>query len=424
MFDRRAFLRIGSIATFGCCSWSDILRLRAASGAVTPNEISIIHLWLAGGLSHLDTFDLKPDADRRHRSVFKPIPSSVDGLQVSEHLPRTARIMRKVTLIRSMTHKQSAHGAAQTLMLSGHNALPTLLAPSMASVLSKELGARNELPSYVVIPQPRGNNARAGFLGPKYNPFSAGEVNVPKYSVRDMDLPMGLDWARMEGRHSLLNLVDEQIRKWDTTGTFETLDSYYQSAFELMKSPRAKKAFNIAEEPEKLRDGYGRTSMGQGCLLARRLVEAGVRFVSVGKGENAWDHHGNLFPSYANEFMPELDQCFSALLADLEERGMLASTLVILTGEFGRTAEINVNNGRDHWPNCFSLVLAGAGVPGGQVIGASDKDGMYVKDRPVEVADLMATIFKMLGVDYTKEYISNIGRPLKISDGTPLDFLG
>jgi hypothetical protein len=286
------------------------------------------------------------------------------------------------------------------------------------------MGARNELPPYVVIPQPRGNNARAGFLGPKYNPFSAGDVNVAKYSVRDMDLPMGVDWARMEGRHSLLNLVDEKIRTWDTTSTFETLDSYYQSAIELMKSPRAKKAFDIAAEPEAVRNQYGRTAMGQGCLLARRLVEAGVRFVSVGKGENAWDHHGNIFPSYANEFMPELDNAFSALLDDLEQRGMLSKTLVLVTGEFGRTAEINVNNGRDHWPNCFSLVVAGAGVPGGQVVGASDADGMYVKDHPVEVPDLMATIFKKTGVKFEGEYISNIGRPLKIAEGTPVSFLG
>lgn len=164
--------------------------------------------------------------------------------------------------------------------------------------------------------------------------------------------------------------------------------------------------------------------MGQGALLARRLVEAGVRFVSVGKGDNAWDHHSTLFPAYANEFMPELDRSFSALLSDLEQRGMLQTTLVIVTGEFGRTAEINVNNGRDHWPNCFSLVLAGAGVPQGQIVGASDKDGMYVKEHPVEVPDLMATIFKKLGVDFEKEYVSNIGRPLKIADGRPLSFLG
>lgn len=426
MLDRRSFVRIGSIAAFGALSWGDVLRLRAASPPKPggAKELSIIHLWLAGGLSHLDTFDMRPEADRKYRSPFKQIPTSMPGLQICEHLPRTAKRMNKVTLIRSMTHKQSAHGTAQTLMLSGHDALPTLLAPSMGSVISKELGPRNELPPYVVIPQPRGNNARAGFLGPKYNPFSAGDVNVPKYSVQDMDLPMDVDWARMEGRHSLLNLVDSKIKDWDTSTTFATLDSYYQSALELMRSPRAKKAFNIAEEPDKLRDDYGRTSMGQGCLLARRLVEAGVRFVSVGKGENAWDHHSTLFPAYANEFMPELDNAFAGLLDDLEARGMLDSTLVLLTGEFGRTAEINVNNGRDHWPNCFSLVLAGGGVPAGQVVGASDADGMYVKDRPVEVPDLMSTIFKKVGVNFEKENMSNIGRPLRISDGKPLSFLG
>lgn len=418
---RRGFIRIGSIAAFGTLSWGDVLRLRAAAPA---KDISIIHLWLAGGLSHLDTFDMRPQADRKYRSPFRQIPTTVDGLQISEHLPRTAQRMNRVTLIRSMTHKQSAHGAAQTLMLSGHDALPTLLAPAMASVIAKELGARNELPPYVNIPQPRGNNARAGFLGPRYNPFSAGNVNVPNYSVRDMDLPLGVDWARMEGRHRLLHLVDAKIRNWDTSEAFGTLDSYYQSALELMKSPRAKKAFNIAEEPEKVRNDYGRTQMGQGCLLARRLVEAGVRFVSVGKGDNEWDHHANLFPAYANEFMPELDNAFAALLDDLEQRGMLDSTLVLVTGEFGRTAEINVNTGRDHWPNCFSLVVAGAGVPRGQVVGASDADGMYVKDRPVEVPDFTATIFKKLGIDFQKEYVSNIGRPLKISAGKPLNFLG
>jgi hypothetical protein len=424
MFDRRGFLRVGSIGAFGMLDWGLVERLRAQTKAASGKDISIIHFWLAGGLSHLDTFDMKMDSDRKYRTTFGEIPSSLPGLRVSEHLPRTAKLMDQVTLIRSMTHKQSAHGTASTLMLSGHDALPTLLAPSVGSVLYKELGARNELPPYVIVPQPRGNNARAGFLGPKYNPFSAGDPNVAKYNVRDMELPMGVDWARMEGRHSLLNLVDAKIRNFDTSDTFETLDSYYQSAFDLMKSPRAKKAFQIAEEPDAVREEYGRTAMGQGALLARRLVEAGVRFVSVGKGDNAWDHHSNLFPSYANEFMPELDRAFASLMKDLAQRGMLDTTLVIVTGEFGRTAEINVNNGRDHWPNCFSLLVAGAGVPRGQIIGASDKDGMYVKDKPVEVPDFMATIFKKLGVNFEKEYVSNIGRPLKISEGKPLSFLG
>jgi hypothetical protein len=420
MLDRRSFLRLGSIAAFGSLSWSDVLRLRAAPPA---KDLSIIHLFLAGGLSHLDTFDMKTAGNPAYRGPFKPIPTNLPGLQVCEHLPLTARHADKYVVIRSMTHKQSAHGAAQTLWLSGHDALPTVLAPAIGSVVMKELGPRNELPGYVYIPQPRGNNARAGFLGPRFNPFSAGEVNVAKYAVRDMDLPLGVDWARVERRRGLQSLVDANIRAYDTSDTFDTLDSYYQSAFDLMRSPLARKAFDVAQEPEKLRDRYGRTSMGQGALLARRLVESGVRFVTISRGDNAWDHHGNIFPTLANDFLPELDKAFATLLEDLSDRGMLASTLVIVSGEFGRTAEINVNAGRDHWPNCYSLVLAGGGIAGGRVWGASDADGMFVKDNPVEIPDLAATLFQKLGIDPGKEYVSNIGRPFRIADGKPLDFL-
>ncbi|MBM3788447.1 MAG: DUF1501 domain-containing protein [Acidobacteria bacterium] len=379
MFDRRSFLRMGSIAAFGSLSWSDVLRLRAASPA---KDLSVIHLFLAGGLSHLDTFDMKPDTNPKYKGPFKAIPANLPGLQVCEHLPLTAKRADRYLVIRSMTHKQSAHGAAQTLWLSGHDALPTVLAPALGSVVMKELGPRNELPGYVFVPQPRGNNARAGFLGPKYNPFSSGEVNVAKYAVRDLDLPLGVDWSRVERRRGLQALVDEKIRAYDTTDTFDTLDSYYQSAFDLMKSPRAKKAFDVQAEPDALRNRYGHTSMGQGCLLARRLVEAGVRFITVTRGDNAWDHHSNIFPALANDFLPELDNAFATLLDDLSDRGMLDSTLVIVSGEFGRTAEINVNAGRDHWPNCYSLVLAGGGIRGGRVWGASDADGMYVNPNP------------------------------------------
>jgi uncharacterized protein (DUF1501 family) len=189
-----------------------------------------------------------------------------------------------------------------------------------------------------------------------------------------------------------------------------------------MRSPRAKKAFDIAQEPEPLRERYGRTGLGQGCLLARRLVEAGVRFVTVSSGN--WDHHTSVFTNLANEFLPELDRAFATLLEDLTARGMLETTIVLVTGEFGRTPEINVYAGRDHWPNCFSLAIAGGGIQGGRVWGASDKDGMFVKDNPVEVQNFVATIYHKLGIDYTKEYVSNIGRPIKLAgDGEPLHFL-
>jgi hypothetical protein len=303
--------------------------------------------------------------------------------------------------------------------------LATLEAPSLQTVVSKELGPRNELPPLVSIPGVDAGWQRAGFLGPRYNPFNAGDPNQDNYQVRDMNLPLGVDWARMDHRRSLLSVVDEKFRQLDSTGISHTMDAYYQTAFDLMRSPKAKQAFDIASEPEKLREKYGRTSLGQGALLARRLVEAGVRFVTVSKGFNKWDHHRDIFGQLANEFLPELDRAYATLLEDLQQRGLLESTLVLLTGEFGRTPEINVDAGRDHWPNAFSLTLAGGGITGGRVWGASDENGMYVKDDPVQVPDLIATLYHKLGIDYHKEYMSNVGRPLKlVADGAqPLDFL-
>ena len=244
-FDRRGFLKIGAIIPWGYVGWGDVLRAEA----VPKKNISVIHLFLQGGLSQMDSFDPKPDADPKFRSPFTTIPTNVAGLQVTEHLPLSAKQADKYTVIRSMTHKKAAHGEAVTLLLTGHDALPTLQPPSMGSVISKELGPRNELPAYVWAPQSPGNSARGGFFGPTYNPFDAGETNVPQYSVRDLDLPMGVDWARMEGRHSLLSFVDARIAKWDTTQTFESIDSYYQTALDLMRSPLAKKAFDINAEP-------------------------------------------------------------------------------------------------------------------------------------------------------------------------------
>jgi hypothetical protein len=424
MFDRRAFLKVGSLRVFGLLGYGDFLRLRAQAPAPVKRDISVIHLWLTGGMSQLDTFDPKPDADSRYRGLFKPIATNVPGIRISEHLPLTARHADKFVIIRSMTHRQAAHEAACNMLLSGHEPLATLQLPSMQSVVAKELGQRNELPAAVSIPGATGSWEKAGFLGPRYNPFAAGNPNQDNYKVQDMDLPMGVDWSRMDHRRSLLNVVDERFRQLDTTGILESMDSYYQTAFQLMHSEKAKEAFRIEAEPEALREKYGRTPFAQGTLLARRLVEAGVRFVTVSRGFNTWDHHKDIFPSLANTFLPELDRAYSTLLEDLHERGLLDSTLVIMTGEFGRTPEINGMGGRDHWPNAFSLALAGAGISGGRVLGESDERGMFVKDHPVEVSDFVATIYKKLGINPEKEYISNIGRPFKLADkGKPIDFL-
>jgi len=423
VIDRRAFLKVGSLGVFGSIAWSDVLAMRAYAAAPSPKDISVIHILLSGGMSHIDTIDMKPEARSEFRGIFKPIPTNVPGIQVCEHLPMMARQADKYTIVRSMTHKNAVHEKASYLVLSGHEPIATVHHPSMGAVVVKELGPRNELPPYISIPGMTGLWEGAGVIPAKYAPFETGDPNDPKFSVRDIKLPMDVDWARMDRRNSLLSMVDGEFKRYDASGVFETVDSFQQTAHDLIRSPRTKRAFAIQEEPEKVRERYGKTSLGQGALLARRLVENGVRFVTVSNGYYKWDHHAKVFENLQDRYLPELDRAFSALVEDLQQRGLLDTTLVIMTGEFGRTPEVNVNAGRDHWPNVFSLVMAGAGVPGGHIWGSSDSDGAQVRDNPVEVPDLIATIYQKLGIDYQKEYVSNIGRPFKLSDGKPLPFL-
>lgn len=425
-FDRRSFLRIGSISAFGTLPWGSALQLRAqAPASVKPKrDLSVIHLWLAGGMSQLDTFDMKPNGDAKFRSPFKEIATNVPGTHVCEHLPKLAKMTDKLLIIRSMTHKIAEHAQAMTFVMTGQPPLPTIQCPSMPAVVSRETQRRGELPPAVSIPGPAGSWDRAGFLGSRFNPFAAGNPNQDNYKVQDLELPMGVDWARVDHRRGLLALIDQKFRTMDKTGIAENMDSYYQTAFDLMRSDKAKKTFQIEEEAEPMRERYGRTSFGQGCLLARRLVESGVRFVTVSRGVGAWDHHGRIFQQLSTDYLPDFDRSFSALIEDLEQRGMLDSTLVLVTGEFGRTPEVNGNTGRDHWPNAFTLLMAGGGVSGGRVWGESDKNAAFVKDNPVQVPDLLATIYHKLGIDYQKEYISNTGRPVKIgANGRPLSFV-
>lgn len=424
LFDRRSFLRAGSLSLFGLQTWGDMLRLRAQTSEPAPKrEISVIHVLLSGGMSHVDTLDMKPQTRSAFRSVFKPIETSAAGIQICDRLPRLAQQAHRYTIIRSATHKLSVHERASYLVMSGHEPLATVNHPSMGAVAYKELGARNELPPYITIPAMTGLWESAGMLPGKFGPFEAGDPNQPGFAVRDIRLPMDVDWARMDRRRSLLNMVDAQFREHDAAGITDTVDSFRQTAYDLVRSPRAKTAFAIDQEPASLRERYGRTSLGQGCLLARRLVEAGVRFVTVSNGYYKWDHHAKVFENLRDRYLPELDGALASLIEDLDQRGLLASTLVIATGEFGRTPEVNVNAGRDHWPNVFSILVAGAGVPGGQVWGSSDNDGMYVRDNPVEIPDLVATVYHKLGVNYSKEYLTRIGRPFRLSEGKPLGFL-
>ena len=410
---RRDFLKIGALAFAGL----DLPKLLAADRS--RREISCIVLFQSGGASQLDTFDPKPDAPSDIRGSFKSIATSVPGTHISELLPRTAKSVHKFSIIRSMHSDEAIHERARQYIFSGTKPRNELLHPSYGAVLSKELGSKNGLPAFVVIPE-KDLSAEAGFLGSSYDPFVTGNPNTKSFSVKDLTLPLGLTLEEARARAQLLKTLDDGFRSVEQSPVIESMDEFYRKAFELISSPAAKKAFNINEEPDKLRDNYGRTTVGQGALLARRLIESGVRLSTVFQGgyDTHVDHERSTKPLLA-----DFDQAFAALLDDLEQRGLLETTLLLVIGDFGRTPKINFSGGRDHWPRNFSVALAGAGIQGGRVIGQSDSRAGEPTDRPVSIEDLGATIYKALGIDYTKLYHAN-GRPIAINkEGHPVQEL-
>jgi hypothetical protein len=409
IFGRRDFLRIGSLGALGI-SLDGVLRAGA------KRDISCILLWQSGGCGHLDTFDLKPDAPKEIRGEFQPISTNVPGIQICEHLPFTAKQADKFTILRSMKSRENNHERAINYLLTGYLPLPTLEFPSMGSVISKELGPKNGLPPYVAVPNTFPSYG-GGYLGGAYNPFVAGDPNVSGYQVRDLTLPADVDWTRVANRNFLLKQMDAKFRAIESSTDMAAMDSFYQKAYDLLKSPAARSAFDIGAEKESLRERYGRTPVGQGALLARRLVESGVRFVTVAKGWLNYDTHGDNFNIMKKALLPEFDRAFAGLLEDLHERGMLDTTLVIAMGEFGRTPKVNEAAGRDHHSKAWSIALAGAGIPGGRVLGATDQNGVQVTDLPVEPEDLLFTIYTLLGVDPAREYQTPIGRPVKPVNG-------
>ncbi len=409
LFGRRDFIKIGSLGALGI-SLERVLR------AAPKKDISCIVLWQSGGCGHQDTFDMKPDAPKEYRGEFNPISTNVPGIRICEHLPFTAKQADKFTILRSMHSKENNHERAINYLLTGYLPLSTLEFPSMGSVVSKELGAKNGLPPYVAIPNTFPSYG-GGYLGGEYNPFISGDANVPGYKVRDLTLPADVDWSRVGNRRWLLEQMDAKYRTIDSNTDFDALDSFQQRAYTLMSSPAAKKAFDVESEPASLRERYGRTPVGQGALLARRLVEGGVRFVTVAKGWLNYDTHGDNFNTMKKVLLPEFDRAFAALLQDLHERGMMDSTLVVAMGEFGRTPQVNKDAGRDHHNKAWSICLAGAGIQGGRVLGATDKTATEVTDLPVEPEDLLYSMYSILGVDPTREYQTPIGRPSKVVNG-------
>jgi hypothetical protein len=419
---RRNFIKLGALGFVGL-SMTDLFALQSAHAASesAARAKSVILLWMDGGPPQHETFDPKPDAPSNIKSKFGSIPTNVAGVHFCDLMPNMAKQMDKIAVVRTLSHNEGAHERACHTLLTGWKPIPSQVYPSMGSVISKELGQTGAMPPYVAIP---GSGfafgyGGAGYLQASFNPFSVGGNPSDKnFKVRDVALPGGVTMERLDRRKSLLQSMDSLFRRFDGMPEAASRSTFYQRAYDIISSPEAKKAFNIHEEPDAVKDKYGRTEFGQSCLLARRMVEAGVRFVTVSMG--GWDTHSNNFGACKGWLVPPMDQGFAALLQDLHDKRLLDTTLVVWMGEFGRTPQINPLDGRDHWPNTGCAVFAGAGVKGGQVIGESDKDGAEVKARKVTPQDVAATIYTKLGVNWDQEYVTPQGRPTKVLDGGAL----
>lgn len=421
-FSRREVLRVGTLGFTGL-TLARLLELRAAEAA-PAKDVNCIFLWLAGGPSHLETFDPKPDAPVEVRGQFGTV-RAVNGTLFGELLPLLAKQADQFSVIRSLTHSDNDHDHAQRQMQSGYRFDVALNYPSYGSVTGRELGATaSGLPPYMLFAARGSGPEGPGYLGAGCQPFAiAGDPSSPGFSVRDVTPPGGVDARRFDRRRRMIAALDEFQRDAEARAPLAgALGQFVDRAYDLITSPAARRAFNLGEEKEALRDRYGRNILGQSCLLARRLIEAGVRFVTIPNG--GWDTHQNHFEQVKKDLQPRLDQAYSALLADLKERGLLDTTLVLCFGEFGRTPRVNPQAGRDHWPSVFSACIGGGGVKAGLVVGASDETASMPAEQPVKVEDLAATIYRALGIDGRKEYMTPQGRPVPIVyNGSPVNEL-
>jgi hypothetical protein len=422
-FYRRDFLKIGAAGLFGL-SLPDLLRLEARS-APTESQIgkgrranAVILIWLGGGPSHLDTWDLKPNAPEGIRGEFKPLATKVDGIQISEHLPKMAQVADKVTIVRSLYHTIPSHGPATVFMTTGNKPSPALQYPSLGSLVAKLMPAERAVPPYVSFSDLRGGSAgQAGYLGTAYNPFgvegAGGGKGGGALKVRGVSLPTGFTLEELENRNALLEGFDRGFQALDKSADLvEGLDAFHKQALEILRSDKTKKAFDLAQESPALRERYGQTPFGQGTLTARRLVEACVRFVTISLG--GWDTHGRNFETLSKRLLPQLDQTLSALVQDLSDHGMLDRTAVYCAGEFGRTPKINKNAGRDHWARSMAVMLAGGGFKSGYAHGTTDPQGMAPATEPCTPDDIAATIFHCLGIDPHQELMTPTGRPVQL----------
>ena len=421
MFDlrfpnRRDFLRIGAVGPLGL-SLVDYLRAESV-GQVSPvrRAKSVILVYLGGGLSHHDSFDLKPAAVEEVRGKYQPIATNVTGLQIGELLPHMAKSMDKVCLVRSGAHNNDHHETATNWVMSGRFGSAFGDWPAIGAVAAHESGFPGTLPPYVAIPRNPSFTwelGKSAFLGGRYESFKAGDPNETGYRVRDVARAEPLPEARVQRRQRLLSTVDNLARTVEGNDQIAAYDQFQRRAAEMVLSGEAREAFAVDKEANELRERYGRTTFGQSCLLARRLVERGVTFVTVNFG--GWDHHAKIWPGLESK-LPDLDRGFSALVEDMHQRGLLQESLVVMMGEFGRTPKINKDLGRDHWAPAASMIFTGAGIVTGKVLGATDKDGAQVTESPVSPADVACTILSSLGIDPQKQLKTPDGRPVEILD--------
>jgi hypothetical protein len=408
---RRDFVKAGVLGATGL-TLAQYLRLAHANEVRPARARSAIFVFLAGGPTHLDTFDMKPDAPADIRGEFRPINTNVAGIQICEHLPNLARCADKYTILRGVSHTLAGHELGTMYMNTGSRPIPSLVYPGYGAVVAKELTGDRDLPHFVAIPN---TPQRAGYLGVRYAPLQTNSTPVAgqPFNVRGISLADGLTVEQFERRQRLLNDLDTTFRGFEAESRLvEGLDQFAQQAYAMIRSPRARRAFDISQERPEVARTFGETRFGLSCLLATRLVEAGVRFVTVTFG--GWDTHANNFRAARDTLLPQLDQGLAALFTTLAAKGLLESTAVYVTGEFGRTPRINERAGRDHWPRAFCVLMGGGGMRGGQVLGASDARAMGPAGEPITPDQAAASFFHSLGIDYRKEYHTSTGRPITI----------
>lgn len=429
---RRAALQVGS---FGAFSLSQLLHAEQVNPrALSATAKSAILLFQFGGPSHLDTFDPKPDAPAEIRGEFASIPTNVDGRRICEHLPKLAQMADQYSLVRSVHHKSSSHNPGAYVALTGREPLTDIVTlnassndfPHPGSIVDYLDRTPREVPTSVAMPTMiadgpfRTPGEFAGFLGKKHDPvWVLKDPNAKGFNVDELKLPTGVSIDRIRDRQRTLGQLNQLSQLAETVADVRGLSDYQSRAVDLVTSPAAQTAFDLQLEPDTMRDRYGRNKYGQSVLLARRLVEAGVRFVTVyySAGIGGWDTHKDNFSTLKNSRLPENDTAISALLSDLKERGLLDSTLVYWTGDFGRTPKINKDAGRDHWPPCGTVMMAGGGIQGGREYGKSDATGAYPADQPTTPGDITATLFHAMGFDPQTEIRDQLGRPMPIAGG-------